>query len=133
MSDAGGRPSLGRVSADPEVPDAVARFLDRGRLERMPRRQADRALVRRWVASRVTAVHDPVSERVLTDRLAALVGDPVGVRRDLVDGGLLSRTRDGAEYWRTHVTEFDGLDVTDVIDAALRDAEGPDAAPRRDV
>ncbi|MDO8106447.1 DUF2087 domain-containing protein [Isoptericola sp. b441] len=103
-------------------PDTVRRFLDRGRLERMPRRQADRALVRRWLATRVSAVQDPVSERALTDRLAAVVRDPVGVRRDLVDAGLLSRTRDGAEYWRTHVTEFDGLEITEVIDAALHDA-----------
>ena len=35
--------------------------------------------------------------------------DPVGMRRDLVEAGLISRTRDGSEYWRTHVTEFDGL------------------------
>lgn len=131
MSDAVARPSLGRVNEGSDVPGAVARFLDRGRLERMPRRQADRALVRRWVASRVTTVHDPVSERVLTARLAALVHDPVGVRRDLVDAGLLSRTRDGAEYWRTHVTEFDGFGVIVVIDAALRDAEGPDSGPHR--
>jgi hypothetical protein len=24
-----------------------------------------------------------------------------------VDAGLVTRTRDGAEYWRTRVTEFD--------------------------
>lgn len=111
-------------------PEAVRRFLVRGRVESPPRRQADRALLRRWVATRVTAVQDPVPERVLTDRLAALVRDPVGVRRDLVDAGLLSRTRNGSEYWRTHVTEFDGLGVTDAIDAALRDVDGASGARR---
>lgn len=89
-------------------PPAVSRFLVRGSL-RMPRRQEDRALVRRWVATRVAPVDEPLSERTLTGRLAGIVPDPVGMRRDLVEAGLMSRTRDGSEYWRTHVTEFDGL------------------------
>lgn len=84
------------------------RFLVRGRLQALPRRQADRGLVLRWLAAQVTQVHEPVGERTLTDRIAALADDPVGRRRDLVEAGLLTRTRDGAEYWRTHVTEFDG-------------------------
>ena len=109
-----------------DVPVEVARFLLRGRLERLPRRRADRDLVLAWVASRVTSVHEPVSERTLTERLGGLVHDPVGIRRELIDAGLLSRTRDGAEYWRTHVTAFDGLDTLDVIDAALAEAERDD-------
>jgi hypothetical protein len=92
-----------RLPGDPE------RFLVRGRLEQMPRRVADRLLVLRYVASRVLPLEDPVTGRVLTDRLAELARDPVGLRRDLVDAGLVSRTRDGAEYWRTLVTEFDEL------------------------
>lgn len=116
-----------QLPGDREVPAAVTRFLVRGRLERLPRRRADRDLVLAWVASTVTSVHEPVRERALTDRLAEIVADPVGIRRELVDAGLVSRTRDGAEYWRTHVTEFDGLDTLDVIDAALAEAELPDA------
>ena len=89
------------------------RFLVRGRLTSLPRRQEDRRLVLRWLAARVTQVDEPVTERALTERLAALVDDPVGRRRDLVEAGLVTRTRDGAEYWRTVVTEFDagGTDV----------------------
>lgn len=79
----------------------------RGRLEALPRRQEDRRLVLRWLATRVTDVDEPVTERELTGRLAALTSDPVGRRRDLVEAGLVTRTRDGAEYWRTVVTEFD--------------------------
>ena len=56
-------------------------------------------------------LHDPVPERVLTDRLAEIADDPVGLRRDLVEAGLVTRTRDGAEYWRTLVTEFDDLEA----------------------
>lgn len=90
-----------RPPKDPE------RFLVRGRLERLPRRRADRDLVISYLASRTLPVHQPVTERELTDRLAALAADPVGLRREMVDAGLVTRTRDGAEYWRTHVTEFD--------------------------
>lgn len=83
------------------------RFLLHGRLEQMPRRHSDRLLVLRYVASRVLVLDEPVSETDLTERLADVARDPVGLRRDLVDAGLVTRTRDGAEYWRTHVTEFD--------------------------
>jgi len=85
------------------------RFLVRGRLERLPRRAADRDLVFAYVAARVLVLDDLVTERELTDRLATFVDDPVGVRRDLVDRGLVTRTRDGATYWRTVVTVFDEL------------------------
>jgi hypothetical protein len=125
--------------------DAVRRFLIRGRLERLPRRRADRELVLRWLAARVTVVHEPVGERELTDRLAAVVADPVGLRRELVDAGLVARTRDGAEYWRTHVTEFDtfadggaaqdvgdGVGILEVIDAALDDASVARRPPEGD-
>lgn len=87
------------------------RFLVRGRLERMPRRVADRLLVLRYVASRVLVLDEPVAERELTARLSEVARDPIGLRRDLVDAGLVTRTRDGAEYWRTHVTEFDAEDA----------------------
>jgi hypothetical protein len=87
--------------SDPE------RYLLHGRLERMPRRHADRLLVLRYIASRVLGIHEPVTEKDLTSRLAELARDPIGLRRDLVDAGLVTRTRDGAEYRRTLVTEFD--------------------------
>lgn len=90
-----------RPGAGPE------RFLVRGRVETMPRRRADRDLLLRWLAQQVLPLEDPVPERALTERIAALARDPVGLRRDLVDAGLVTRTRDGAEYWRTRVTEFD--------------------------
>lgn len=88
------------------------RFFVRGMLESSPRRLADRDLVLRYVASRVLVLHEPVTGAELTSRLAAIARDPVGLRRDLVDAGLVTRTRDGAEYWRTHVTEFDAVGGT---------------------
>jgi hypothetical protein len=50
---------------------------------------------------------EPVTERELTDRLHEVAHDPVGMRRAMVDHGLVQRTRDGAEYWRTERTEYD--------------------------
>jgi hypothetical protein len=93
----------------PEPPLSVARFFRRGALPVMPRRQADRERVLAYVASRTLPVDDPVTEPELTARLARVTRDPVGLRRALVDAGLVTRTRDGAEYWRTRVTEFDPL------------------------
>jgi hypothetical protein len=83
------------------------RFLVRGRVEQLPRRRVDRDLLLRWLAQRVLPLGEPVAERALTGRIADLARDPVGLRRDLVDAGLVTRTRDGAEYRRTRATEFD--------------------------
>ncbi|WP_454049916.1 DUF2087 domain-containing protein [Cellulomonas sp. Marseille-Q8402] len=83
------------------------RFLVRGRVENLPRRRADRDLLLRWLAQRVLPMEEPVPERTLTDRIGEVARDPVGLRRELVEAGLVTRTRDGAEYWRTRVTEFD--------------------------
>jgi hypothetical protein len=92
----------GGANADPR------RFLRSGRLEAMPRRWRDKVAVTRYLAVQVLpALLEPMTERELTDRLRELVHDPVGVRRAMVDQGLVRRTRDGAEYWRTERTEYD--------------------------
>ena len=93
----------------PAAPASVQRFLVRGMLDVLPRRHEDRDRVFRYLASRTLPVHDPVGERELTERLDRLTHDPVGMRRALADAGPVTRTRDGAEYWRTRVTEFDDL------------------------
>ncbi|PRZ08654.1 hypothetical protein BCE75_101226 [Isoptericola sp. CG 20/1183] len=84
------------------------RFLDEGRLRRSPRRWRDKQAVTRYLATlAMPHLLEPLTERELTDRLADLADDPVGLRRAMVDLGLVSRTRDGAEYWRTERTEHD--------------------------
>lgn len=96
------------------APPDVSRFLHDGRLETMPRRREHRRTVARWLAhAALPTLLDTVGERELTDRLARLADDPVGVRRALVDLGVVHRTRDGAEYWRTEVTEFDDVGSPD--------------------
>lgn len=92
----------------------VTRFLHDGRLVVMPRRWEHRRAVARWLAhSALPDLLEPVGERELTRRLAALADDPVGARRAMVDLGLVRRTRDGAEYWRTELTEYDDVAVGD--------------------
>nr|WP_277818501.1 DUF2087 domain-containing protein [Cellulosimicrobium arenosum] len=76
---------------------------------RSPRRLSDRQLVVRYLAAQVLPLEEPVTELTLTKRLARRSADPVALRRAMVDGGLVHRTRDGAEYWRTVVTEFDDV------------------------
>ncbi|MFI2103556.1 DUF2087 domain-containing protein [Isoptericola sp. NPDC019693] len=96
------------------VPPEVSRFLRDGRLETMPRRRERRRTVARWLAhGALPVLLDTVGERELTGRLAEIADDPVGARRALVDLGLVHRTRDGAEYWRTEVTEFDDVGPAD--------------------
>lgn len=84
------------------------RFLRSGLLEAMPRRWRDKIAVTRYLAVQaMPTLLEPVTERELTDRLRELAKDPAGVRRAMVDQGLVQRTRDGAEYWRTERTEYD--------------------------
>ncbi|SMF15184.1 hypothetical protein L603_002000000460 [Cellulosimicrobium cellulans J34] len=90
-------------------PTGPERFLTDGRLLRTPKRLRDRELVVRFLASQVLPLEEPVTELTLTKRLAARAADPVSLRRAMVDAGLVHRTRDGAEYWRTVVTEFDDV------------------------
>jgi len=90
-------------------PTGPERFLTDGRLVRSPRRLRDRQLVVRWLATQVLPLDEPVSELTLTKRLGERAADPVSLRRAMVDAGLVHRTRDGLEYWRTVVTEFDDV------------------------
>jgi len=94
---------------DAELPDPcpAERFLERGRLVRSPRRQADRALVVEHVVALVLAPGEHADEKEVTRRLAEVVDDPVRLRRDLVEAGLLGRRGDGSVYWRERVTPHD--------------------------
>jgi hypothetical protein len=97
-----------RTHADPVAGDDPRRFLRSGRLESMPRRWRDKVAVTRYLAAQAMPVLlDPVTERELTERLRELADDPAGLRRAMVDHGLVRRTRDGAEYWRTERTEYE--------------------------
>ncbi len=102
------------------------RFLRHGRLESLPRRWRDKVAVTRYLATRaLPELLEPITERELTDRLAELADDPVGLRRAMVDLGLVRRTRDGSEYWRTERTEHDPDTVVErAADRLLDDTHG---------
>ena len=96
------------MTDDPTFTGDPRRFLRDGRLESMPRRWRDKVAVTRYLATQAMPVLlEPVGERELTQRLSELAHDPVGLRRAMVDQGIVRRTRDGAEYWRTERTEYD--------------------------
>ncbi|ROS74544.1 DUF2087 domain-containing protein [Cellulomonas sp. PhB143] len=103
LEGAEGAPGADAGGADPE------RFLRRGRLEVRPRRREDRDRVLRYVASRDLPLQEPLTEREVTLLLSRRGRDPVGLRREMVDAGVLRRTTDGRTYWRERVTEFDDL------------------------
>jgi hypothetical protein len=114
----------GAMSSPPPSPSPTPsacpaeRFLDRGRLVRTPRRHADRDLVLEHLASRALAPGEACSEVELTERLADLTADPVRLRRDLVEAGLVGRRADGSIYWRERSTPHD-----DEADARPRPAD----------
>ena len=83
----------------PSTRQGLERWVRDGVITDWPSRPADRAELLAWVRDQVAA-DAPLGERDLTDRLAALTRDPVGLRRELIDAGLLVRTADGAEYRR---------------------------------
>lgn len=88
-------------------PCPAERFLVRGRFVTSPRRGVDRDLVLEHLASRVLAPGEEADERTVTERVRALTDDPVRLRRDLVEAGLLGRRQDGSHYWRERLTVHD--------------------------
>jgi hypothetical protein len=110
----------------------VGRYFRGGRLTAVPRRWRDRVAVARYVATCVLPeLLEPIGERELTRRLAAVVDDPVAMRRALVDLGLVQRARDGSVYWRGERTEHDDT-PDDPRDAGRGDVGHSPGADLRD-
>ena len=93
------------TSPTPACP--AEKFLERGRLVRTPRRLDDRTLVLEHLAARLLAPGEAAPEPALTARLAEVSDDPVRLRRDLVEAGLVGRRQDGGLYWRERLTVHD--------------------------
>ena len=94
--------AFARLLADtpPVTRSGLDRWVRDGALVEWPSRPADRDEVLAWLLERVIGADEVLGERELTDRLAAIVPDPVGMRRALVDAGLVERTVDGSRYRR---------------------------------
>ncbi len=88
------------AAATPRAP-GVERYLDgRGRIDRYPTDAADLRELLEFVAARVLAAGEVVTERELTERLAPFGPDTAALRRAMVDAEVLERTRSGSEYAR---------------------------------
>ncbi|WAP53067.1 DUF2087 domain-containing protein [Arthrobacter sp. ATA002] len=94
---------------------SVQRFLVNGKITAYPRRQADRLELLHYIAGHVfeTAPAPPgevpvLNERQITERLGGYSADPAGVRRYLVDEGIVRRNREGSRYWLASPRPADG-------------------------
>ncbi|MFC7431945.1 MULTISPECIES: DUF2087 domain-containing protein [unclassified Agrococcus] len=89
------------ATLEPTPPRAgIERFVHEGRIRDWPRRPADRLALMRWASEQAVAVDETVDEPTVTARLGAVWRDPVTLRRDLVDAGLLARDPEGRAYRR---------------------------------
>lgn len=91
--------SLLRSASTPRA-TGVDRFLREGRIDRWPSASRDRDALLAWAIERALPPAESVDESTITGRLAGLTADPVGLRRALVDAGLLAREPDGSSYRR---------------------------------
>lgn len=84
------------------VQDLVRRFLDRqGRLRTWPVKRQHERMVLEYLADKFES-NVPYTEREINAVLAVwhTFGDPLTLRRALIDHALLYRRRDGSVYWR---------------------------------
>ncbi|WP_136518779.1 DUF2087 domain-containing protein [Cellulomonas telluris] len=94
----------------PSTPEPVcdaARFLVRGRFVTTPRRSRDRDALVEHVAATLVAPGEELDEAELMARLVPVADDPVRLRRELVEAGLVGRRADGSRYWRERLTAHD--------------------------
>ena len=104
------------LASGKEAPETSARrFLVNGKISAYPRRQADRLELLHYVAGHVfeTAPAPPgeapvMNEREITERLGNYSEDPAGVRRYLVDEGIVMRNPEGSRYWLASPRPADG-------------------------
>lgn len=71
-----------------------------GKIDLLPRQRKLRRAVLRGLAEAVLDASERIPERELNARLAERVLDIPGVRRALIDEGILDREADGSSYWR---------------------------------
>lgn len=84
----------------PVAPAVADLFTAAGRLKAIPRRVPRRAQLLAYLAERLFEPHRAYSEREVNDALLTVHEDFPALRRYLVTGGELSRTKDGAAYRR---------------------------------
>lgn len=78
--------------------EGVERFVDGERIRQYPANLAERGELLAWVARRVFAGGEVLTEREVNERLLAHSDDVAVLRRYLVDYRLVERRSDGTEY-----------------------------------
>ncbi|GAA4921356.1 DUF2087 domain-containing protein [Streptomyces coeruleoprunus] len=81
--------------------DVGSLFSADGRLTTIPRKQARREQLLTHLSETLFAPDRVYSEREVNEALLTVHDDTSALRRYLVTGGLLTRTRDGSQYRRT--------------------------------
>lgn len=71
-----------------------------GRIQSFPSQRKKLEVILRYVVERFEP-GERYSEKQVNSILGELTGDIAGLRRDLIDFGLLDRERGGSAYWRT--------------------------------
>ncbi|WP_405746852.1 DUF2087 domain-containing protein [Streptomyces sp. NBC_01525] len=85
---------------DPHSSSAVSALFSQGRLTSIPRKTARREQLLAHLAATLFETDRSYSEREVNEALLTVHDDCSALRRYLVIGGLLSRTRDGSSYRR---------------------------------
>jgi hypothetical protein len=96
------REALAELAAGTPQPPAglpASMFDVSGKLSAMPRDPELRSRVLAWAADKFDPGRRYAEQEVNTE-LRSMYSDYVGLRRYLVDYGLLERTKDGIAYWR---------------------------------
>ncbi|MEU1086254.1 DUF2087 domain-containing protein [Streptomyces sp. NPDC005576] len=78
----------------------LADLYSRGRLKSVPRRPARRGPLLAHLAETLFEPERDYTEREINDALLTVHDDAAALRRYLVEGRLLTRTRDGSTYRR---------------------------------
>lgn len=89
------------MSVTSTLPAALANHFRDGRLTNIPRKTARRAALLQHLAETLFAPDRDYPEQAVNEALLTVHDDHAALRRYLVEGGLLARTRDGASYRRT--------------------------------
>lgn len=87
--------------------DILERFLDgEGKIKQLPAKKDAKLIVLAYLAEKFAAGRDytEIEVNAIIDSWHTF-GDYFLLRRELIDNGLMERTRDGARYWKQEKTE----------------------------
>ncbi|HWU45657.1 MAG TPA: DUF2087 domain-containing protein [Humibacter sp.] len=97
--EATAEPFRALLAAQPaNIARGVERFLRGGRIDRYPSNAAERHELLELIAHRAVGVEEALTEAQINERLGAYADDVALLRRRLVDGGIVQRTRSGSSY-----------------------------------